>query len=235
MSVFNKISALIDNKADFCHIHINKQNIDSLTIAKEEIEKEIKQMKIDKKKDKNRKNVDINDNVKFSSLQNAIVASSLIGSLLSRYEENVQLNGKRQIVGIPAIKKIRARVKKLLFVASRTNKVDFFKAIETRDKILSETTAHFANQEVKIESLSIVLNLFYHFEKELKQHANLSEKLMLKLEDNISENTYIENSNLFSDHIVKLLSSYTGKSLKENTQLANCINKMKEEKKCKEI
>lgn len=223
MNVFNKVSAYMNNEPSFVHTSTNKQNVDSLVVAKEEIENELKERLASKKA---KKEVEVDKNINFSSLQNAIVASSLIGGLLSDYETNVSFNGKRHTAGIPAVKKIRKKVRKMLFVGSRINNAGFFEAIEMRDKAWLQTTAYFSNQGIAIEVLSTVINIFYHFEKELRQHANFTEKLILELEKQISENTYIKKSNMFSDHLVDLLSIYTGKKVEaKNTELIKLIKK----------
>lgn len=226
MSVFNKVSACINNEPIYWHINKNKQNINSLVVTKEEIENKLKEQSVIKKAIKTKKEVEVNKNIIFSSLQNAIVASSLIGGLLSDYDTNVNFSGKRQIAWIPAVKKIQKKVRKMLYIGFRINKSGFFEAIEIRDKAWLQTTAYFSNQGIAIEILNTVINIFYHFEKELRQYANITEKLILELKKQIPENTCIKESNMFSDHLVELLSLYTRKKVEtKNIEFDKLVKK----------
>lgn len=153
-----------------------------------------------------------------TKLQNAIIAGSIIGSLLSNYNPN-ETNKN--------LKQIRADIKKMMYRRSRSNKKEFVEAIAIADKAWSDTINHFTkiNEQMPIEALNSVMRLYNLYAEPLKRFANISEKkmekLMFKIEERVSqehENNSFEAIDFLLDRLSESTGVNTDKGLK--TKLA---------------
>ena len=91
---------------------------------------------------------------KTSPLQNAIMISSIIGSILSGYDNLVAKERKRPILVL------RARIKKFMFVRSRSNTKVFLEAIKCADTAWQTSMTHFAKNKLQRLADAMLITLF---------------------------------------------------------------------------
>ena len=145
-----------------------------------------------------------------TNLQNAIIACSSIGSLLSNYNPN-ETNKN--------IKQIRSDVKKMMFKRSKTNEREFKEAIAIADKAWRDTIDHFVSidEKIAIEALYSMMVIADLYAEPLKRFANISEKKIEKVMFRVSSDLkYEKNSMLAMNHYLDLLAESTGIKRKEN-------------------
>mgnify|MGYP006883057660 CR=1 FL=1 len=137
-------------------------------------------------------------------LQNAIIATSSIGSLLSSYNPNDTNKN---------IKQVRRDTKKLMMSRSKTNPKEFKEAIAIADKAWRDTINHFCEVEEKmeIEALYATMTVFNLYEAPLKRFANITNKKIENIMFN-TDTTYKHqvNSEKAMNYYLDLLAESTG-------------------------
>ena len=141
---------------------------------------------------------------KTTPLQNAIIISSLIGTLLSEYsvKENTKI-----------ITLLKRRIHKFMYSRSRTNKKEFLEALRISEAIWKQSINHFAKKKTKLEVISTVIRLHDLYSTEVSRFANIREEHLESLSANQSESTTQEielDSYEVADYILNELSSFTG-------------------------
>ena len=156
-----------------------------------------------------------------SPLQNAIIAGSIIGSLLAMCDPNV--NNKSVAI-------IRANIKKMMFKRSRSNKKEFLEAVKISDTVWQETINNFFDKKLSLEVLTTSMRIYDIFEAPLTKFANVShkkiEKMMMKVDERIDADIEA-NSFIIADFMIDRLSDFTG--LTRDTSFKDKIEIMKQE------
>ena len=158
-----------------------------------------------------------------TKLQNAIIISSIIGTIMSEYDpRNPKENTK-------SINIIKARIKKFMFSRSRKNPTDFAKSVMFANVVWREAVEHFAQKKMTIEAVSTILGLYNLYEEELSKFANLNQKQMENFSMNQSDTTilaYEKNSCEVSNYIIDALAPFTRKERRK----LNLLEKIKQNK-----
>lgn len=100
----------------------------------------------------------------MNNLQVSIIYSSIIGSLLSEFEQSKK-----------PIEDMKRQVKKFMFKRSRTNKKEFQEAVKQGNKIWVNTIAHFEEAKLSIDVFSTVIALWSSQADLLARFVNLNE------------------------------------------------------------
>lgn len=110
--------------------------------------------------------------LKTTPLQNAIIAASIIGSILGMYDHRIAKERTRA-VGV-----LQSRIKKFLFSRSRTNKKEFNEAVEIADAAWGKTIKFFHAQKLQMETVTAIVEIYELYDKELARFVNIHEKQM---------------------------------------------------------
>jgi len=140
-------------------------------------------------------------------LQEAIILSSIIGSLMSNYDP--KLASER----LKPIEVIRARIKKFMYQRARTNAKEFREALIYADRAWQKSIDHFAEHNYKIESVSTIIRLYDLYSKPLSRFVNLHEKQMEAFSMHQSKDVTVEieqQSYEVSDFMLSELAVFTG-------------------------
>jgi len=139
-------------------------------------------------------------------LQNAIIISSVIGSLMSNYDVTLAADRKKPI------NEIRRRIKKFMFKRSRSNAKEFHEAIKLSDIAWRNSVNHFAEKNLKIDAVSTVIRLYDLYADVMSRYANIHDKQMEAYAYGSSlQNVDIEQASYeVSDYIIEQLSVFTG-------------------------
>lgn len=150
--------------------------------------------------------------IKTNPLQDAIIIASIIGNLLSAYNEERIVRPKK------SLDTVRSRIKKFMASRSKSNKKEFLKAVLYADTAWKKTTRHFSKQKLEIEVVSMTIRLYGLYDKELSRYANINDKQIeafaYQAEQKIE--AYIEkNSYEMADFLLDEISRFTGKKPKQ--------------------
>lgn len=140
-------------------------------------------------------------------LQNAIMLSSIIGSILSSYDPKVARDRAKPI------QILRARFKKFMFVRSRSNQKEFLEAIKYADTAWRNSINYFAEQKLKIEAISTIVRLYDLYEEPLTKYANVRAKQIEAYAAGVTDETTLEhetNSYEVADYITEQLAIFSG-------------------------
>lgn len=107
---------------------------------------------------------------KKNNLINTIMIASIIGSLMEMYDPKIRRERSS------AIDIIRARLKKFMFIKSRSNKREFLIAISNADRAWHKTIKYFANIKPQIEIVATVIRLYSVYSDLLGRYANINDK-----------------------------------------------------------
>ncbi len=142
---------------------------------------------------------------KTTPLQNAIIMSSIMGSILSSYDAKLAKDRRKPI------NTLRKRIHKFMFTRARTNKNEFLAAIKYSDKVWRECVNHFADKKISIESVSTLVRLYDLYEEPMSRYANINEKQMESFAKDTSmcDLSIETNSYEVADFILNKLSKYT--------------------------
>lgn len=105
----------------------------------------------------------------MNNLQIAIVYSSIIGSMLNEFEKTKK-----------PVEDMKRQVKKFMFRRSRTNRKEFYAAIEVGTNVWQRAIDHFAEQELKIDAFSTIVALWSSNADIFSRFVNLTEKRIEK-------------------------------------------------------
>ena len=144
---------------------------------------------------------------KTTSLQNAIMLATIIGSIMSNYDPAKQYDRKKPILVL------RARLKKFMYQRSRSNQQEFLKAVMCADAAWRNAVNYFAEQKLAIETVSTIVRLYDLYAEPLSKFANIHDKQIEAFATNMSENATLEleqNSYEVSDYILNELAVFTG-------------------------
>ncbi len=152
------------------------------------------------------------DNTQFvtkttTPLQNAMMLSSIIGSILSNYNPAVAKERAKPI------QELRARLKKFMYVRSRSNQKEFLEAIKYADTAWRNSINYFAAQNLKIEAISTIVRLYDLYEEPLTKYANVRAKQIDAYAAGITDDTTLEhetNSYEVADYIIEQLATFSG-------------------------
>ena len=123
---------------------------------------------------------------KTTNLQNAIIIASIIGSIMSNYNPQHSDDRRKPILVL------KARVKKFMFVRSKSNKQDFLKAIKFADTAWRNAVNYFAQQKLAIDTVSTIVRLYDLYSEPLSKFANINDKQIEAFAQNVSENVTLE-------------------------------------------
>jgi len=154
-----------------------------------------------------------------TQLQNAIMISSIIGSIMSNYDPAIAADRKKPI------NEIRRRIKKFMFKRSRSNKKELNEAISIADNAWKNCINHFAEQNIKIDAVSTVVRLYDLYADAMSKHANIHDKQMEAYALDAYTGDIEMTSYEVSDYILDELSTYTGVKRRK----LNLLQKVKNE------
>lgn len=139
-------------------------------------------------------------------LQRAMIMTSIIGSILSSYDPKVASERKK------SINILKQRTKKFMFRRSKSNKNEFSEAIKISDRVWRTSVDYFAENNISIEAVSIILALYNLYEDELSKYANIHNKQIeaYARNSNFSRADVEQNSYRVADFIIDELAPYTG-------------------------
>lgn len=140
-------------------------------------------------------------------LQNAIMLSSIIGSILSNYDPRESSDRRKPIL------ELRARFKKFMFVRSASNKKEFLEALRFADAAWKKAIDHFVKYKLTIEAVSTIIRLYDLYEEPLTKYANVRAKQIDAYAAGIIEKTTLEleqNSYEVADYITECLAEFSG-------------------------
>jgi hypothetical protein len=144
---------------------------------------------------------------KTSPLQNAIMISSIIGSILSDYDNTLAKERKKPILVL------RARVKKFMFTRSRSNRKEFLEAINCADIAWRTSMSHFAKYKLQIDAVSTVVKLHNLYEGPMSKYANIHEKQIEAFSRDIENEITLKiemDSYEVADFLLDELSKFSG-------------------------
>jgi hypothetical protein len=139
-------------------------------------------------------------------LQNAMMLSSIIGSILSNYDPKVARDRQKPILIL------RERFKKFMYVRSRSNKKEFLEAVEFADIAWKNSISHFVQQKLTIEAVSTIVRLYDLYEEPLTKYANVRVKQIEAYAAGITNDTTLEyemNSYEVADYIIEQLATFS--------------------------
>lgn len=140
-------------------------------------------------------------------LQNAMMLGSIIGSILSNYDPKVARDRARPI------QTLRARLKKFMYIRSRSNHKEFAEAVNYANIAWQKSINHFVEQKLKIEAISTIVRLYDLYEEPLTKYANVRAKQIEAYAMGITEDTTLEhetNSYEVADYIIEQLAAFSG-------------------------
>lgn len=147
------------------------------------------------------------ENINTTPLQNAMMLSSIIGSILSNYDPKVVRDRAKPIVTL------RARFKKFMYVRSRSNTKEFLEAVKFADIAWQNSINHFVKQKLTIEAVSTIVRLYDLYEEPLTRYANVRAKQIDAYAAGITEDTTLQhetNSYEVADYIIEQLAAFSG-------------------------
>jgi len=137
-------------------------------------------------------------------LQNAIIISSIIGSIMSNYDNSVKEERTKPIA------EIRRRIKKFMFRRSRSNAKEFHEAIAVANAAWQNAVNHFVGKGLKIDAVSTVIRLYDLYADAMSRYANIHEKQMERYANGAYSGDIELTSYEVSDYILDQLSAVTG-------------------------
>ncbi|MCX6076040.1 MAG: hypothetical protein NTW78_04045 [Campylobacterales bacterium] len=140
-------------------------------------------------------------------LQNAMMLSSIIGSIMANYDPTKAKERLRPIT------ELKARLKKFMWTRSRSNKNEFFEAIQFADRAWQKSINHFADKKLSIEAISTIVRLYDLYEEPLTKYANIRSKQIEAFARGVTDATSLQhemNSYEVADYIIEQLSVFTG-------------------------
>jgi len=149
------------------------------------------------------------DKTKTTPLQNAIIVSSIVGSIMSSYDVTIPEERKKPI------NEIRRRIKKFMYRRSRSNKKEFLESIKIADSIWRDTVNYFAEKHLKIDAVFTILGLYNKYADEMSKYANVREKQMERYSYDANSGEVEFTSYEVSDYMLEKLSKITGKQNKK--------------------
>jgi glycyl-tRNA synthetase beta subunit len=159
--------------------------------------------------------------MKTTPLQNAIIISSIIGSIMSNYDPALAADRKKPI------NEIRRRIKKFMFTRSRSSVKEFYKAIAVANAVLKNAVNHFADKNIQIDAVSTVIRLYDLYADAMSRYANIHEKQMERYANGAYSGDIELTSYEVSDYIIDQLSEVTG----VKRQKLNLLQRVKNENK----
>jgi len=141
-------------------------------------------------------------------LHNAIILSSILGSLLSEYDVK---NPKENIKPIQILRK---RLRKFMSSRGRTNYKIFLESVKIGDEVWKKSVDHFASKNMKLEVISTFVRLYDLYEDELSRFASIHNKQVeaFAIHQTSSLSKEIEHSSYdVADYMLNELSVFTGK------------------------
>jgi len=152
-------------------------------------------------------------------LQNAIMISSIIGSIMSNYDPRVAADRKKPI------NEIRRRIKKFMYKRSRTNAKEYDEATMLANTVWKKSVNHFIDKQMKIDAVSTVIRLYDLYEDVVSKYANIHNKQMEAYAYGAYSGDIELTSYEVSDYILDELSSITGVKRRK----LNLLQKVKNE------
>ena len=101
----------------------------------------------------------------MTQLQISIIYSSIIGSILSEFEQT-----KRPI------EELKRQIKKFMFKRSRSNRKEFDEAIKAGNKIWIDAIDYFTKENLSIDAFAVIVACWSSHDDALAKHANLTQK-----------------------------------------------------------
>jgi len=154
---------------------------------------------------------------KTTPLQNAIMISSIIGSIMSNYDPKVASERKKPI------NEIRRRIKKFMYKRSRTNAKEFDEATILANIVWKKSVNHFIDKNMRIDAVSVAIRLYDLYADAMSKHANIHDKQMEAYAFDAYSGDIEMTSYEVSDYILDELSSVTG----VKRQKLNLLQKVK--------
>jgi hypothetical protein len=160
--------------------------------------------------------------MKTTNLQNAIMLSSILGTLLSHYDVKNPKENKKPI------QVLRSRLKKFLFKRNRSNPKLYKEAILLANDIWSAAFEYFKDDKTPIELVSTIIRLYDVYEEELSKFANIHNKQIeqFALSNNVTRDCEL-NSYKVADYLIDKLSVHTDKK----RRVLNLLTKVNNESK----
>lgn len=144
--------------------------------------------------------------IKTSPLQRAIMISSLIGNLLAEYNPAIQKDRAK------AVDTLRGRVRKFMYIRSRSNKKEFLSALSYADRAWQNTMAHFAPQKQKLEIVATTIRLHAPYSEELSRYAGVHEKQIAAFAHGFENNIDLkieQDSYEIADYLLNEIGEFT--------------------------
>ncbi|NOQ31760.1 MAG: hypothetical protein GQ570_11620 [Helicobacteraceae bacterium] len=160
----------------------------------------------------------------MTPLQNAVIASSMIGSLLSNYSDE----DKKKY---PPIGRMDKHINKFLKNSARLHLDKYVEAVNLADTAWRSAVNYFADKSYSIEAISTIIQIQYLFEKPLLKNAKLTSKMFEELATFESDLTTVDlarDSKIIVDYIIDKMPQ-TGIKKKESklkTMRLNIKNNM---------
>ncbi|MDQ1268415.1 MAG: hypothetical protein QG567_1765 [Campylobacterota bacterium] len=145
--------------------------------------------------------------IKTTPLQNAIIIASIMGSILSMYNYKV---AKERTA---AINTLRQRIKKFMYIRSRSNKNEFLRAVSYADMAWQTSIAHFVKHKFAIEAVATTLSIYSLYAEVIAKYANVREKQITAFARGMEEDIPLEieqNSYLVTDFLLDEIAKFTG-------------------------
>lgn len=159
---------------------------------------------------------------KFSELQKAIAVSSMIGSILANYDPKKASDRKKPI------QVLKARIKKMMFKRSRSNKKEFIDAVTISDVIWRKAIEHFEKQNVTIEAVAITIRLYDLYEPQLSRFTNINERQIEAFARGMDSHHYEDSSYIVADYLIEKLAPFTGAKRENSQELQNKLAVIKQ-------
>ncbi len=144
---------------------------------------------------------------KTSPLQNAIMLSSIIGSILSDYDNALAKERKKPILVL------RARIKKFMFARSRSNHREFLEALKCADNAWRTSMSYFTKYKLQIDAVATVVKLHNLYEESLSRYANIHEKQIEAFARDMEKEITLKiemDSYKVADYLLDELSKFSG-------------------------
>jgi hypothetical protein len=108
----------------------------------------------------------------MNPLQIAVVIASLMGTVLSIYDNSVASDRKKSILIL------RARIKKFMYSRSRSNSKEFLEASAIADLIWQDTINFYKGEKTAVDVVSVCMVIYDLYEDVLSHYANINSKQM---------------------------------------------------------
>lgn len=145
--------------------------------------------------------------IKTSPIQNAIIAASIMGNLLSFYDHRIKQERTK------SSELLRSRVRKFLATKSKTNKNEFLKALSYSNFAWQKMIDVFVKNKTPIELATAVMRVYGLYSEQLNKYANINEKHMDSFASEMIGEITLEieqSSYVVVDFLLDELAKFTG-------------------------